>query len=112
MRARYGKSLRGTLGWHVVKRLAGAHHEPRDPLVASAADEQLGAAPVAHHERDLAQVQRFDELAKDLRHTPHRQVGVRTHRTAMCAEWQGGQHAAVVAAQICHHVSPKRAVHD
>ena len=112
IRARYGKSFAAPLGG----TLSNASHEhttsramrsSRAPPTSSSGPPQSLIASVSS-----CRSRRFDELAEDLRHSPHRQVGVGVHRMAMGADWQGGQHAAVVAAQVSYHVPPQRAIHD
>jgi hypothetical protein len=112
-----GEEAAGNARRVVVERLARDEHHPRHPLGAAVGDEDLRAAPVVLHERDVVQVELLQELPDQHREPSQRQVRVRPHGTEMRAQRQVREHAAVLAAQLGDDVAPLRrrdgdAVHE
>ena len=100
------------LPWgHVVERLARAQREARDALVVAAADEQLRAAPVIHHERDSLSSSASRNSPSSSAIPAHRQVGVGAHRVAVATQRQRRRYATAPSTQPVDHVAPQRAVH-
>ena len=95
----------------VVEGLLGQQHQ-RGQSFGMLHRGDLRPAPVVRDERDLVQIEAFDELGEQLGETVQREIGVGIHRTPVAPERQHRDHAPMSREQPRHNVTPERRVHQ